>query len=110
MRDLHNASLAQGFLLPQLKQSVVSPIPKCPRPKAVEEGLRPISLTSQLAKAIKGFSLQLLMVQVHPKLDPWQFALACKSNTQALVYVLHILLEACNKGDCSARLFYSDFI
>ena len=38
-----------------------------------------------------------------------QFAVAGKSTEQALVYLLHLGLEALDKGNCSLRLFFADF-
>ncbi|XP_032237538.2 uncharacterized protein LOC116618187 [Nematostella vectensis] len=107
--DLYNASLIQGYVPAPLKQSEISPIPKCPRPKVVEDDLRPIALTSQLAKVLEGFTLQPLFHQVLHQLDWLQFAVAGKSTTEALVYVMHIIFEALDKGDCWVRLFFSDF-
>ena len=107
--DLYNASMTQGYVPEPLKRSVISPIPKCPYPKAVDEDLRPISLTSQLAKVLEGFTLRSLFKDVSSKLDHLQFAVAGKSTTEALIFVLHVILEALDKGDCLARLFFSDF-
>ncbi|CAB4044711.1 Hypothetical predicted protein [Paramuricea clavata] len=52
----------------------------------MEEDLRPISLTSQVAKVMKGFTLESLMSEVAGKLDKKQLALPGISKTQALVY------------------------
>ena len=59
--DLYNTSLEQGVVPSQLKSSLVVPIPKTTPPKTVEEDLRPITLTSQLAKIMEGFTLNLLL-------------------------------------------------
>ena len=43
------------------------------------------------------------------KLDPKQFGLPKKSTTQALVYLMHQIHSALDKGHCSARVFFADF-
>ena len=43
------------------------------------------------------------------KLGPKQFALPTKSTTQALVYFLHLILSALDRGQCSIRIFFADF-
>ena len=69
-----------------LKQSDVVPVPKYSAPKSVEQldhDLRPISLTSHLAKIVDGFTLSTLLNQVCDKLVVYRFAPAEKSTTHA---------------------------
>jgi hypothetical protein len=47
--------------------------------------------------------------EVVNKLDTKQFALPKKSTTHALVYLLHSILVALERGSCTARLFFADF-
>ena len=42
-------------------------------------------------------------------LDCKQFAAAGMSTQHAIVYVIHLVLEALESGSCSARLFFADF-
>ena len=42
-------------------------------------------------------------------LDSKQFALPGRSTTQALVYLLHIILEWVDGGEMNIRIFFSDF-
>ena len=42
-------------------------------------------------------------------LDSKQFALPGRSTTQALVYLLHTILETIDRGEMYVRLFFSDF-
>ena len=46
---------------------------------------------------------------VWDKLDNRQFALPRKSSTQALVYLLHTILESVDGGEMYVRMFFSDF-
>ena len=107
--DLYNTSLVQGVVPSQFKSSLVVPIPTTTPPKTVEEDLQPITLTSQLAKIMEGFTLNLLYKQVVDQLDNKQFAVCGKSTTHALVYLVHCILEYLDKGACYVRLFLADF-
>ena len=93
----------------ELKSAVVRPLPKTSPPKCVEDDIRPISLTSQLAKMMEGFTLVRVLPNVLPHLDTKQFAVAGKSTTHAITYLLHLALEALNRGKCWINLFFADF-
>ena len=107
--DIFNTSMKQGIFPDQLKRSLVVPIPKVSPPSSIEDDLRPISLTSQVSKVMEGFVLKSLTSEVAHKLDPKQFALPTKSTTHALVYFLHLVLSALDRGQCSIRIFFADF-
>lgn len=107
--DNYNSSIIQGFIPPQLKQSILCPVPKCSPPKVVEEDLRPISLTSQLAKIFKGFTYSSMLSQVQHQLDEKHFAVARKSTTHALVYFMHVILESLDREDMYTRILFTDF-
>ena len=84
VRDIYNTSMVQGCIPSQLKETVVVPIPKCSTPKSVEDDLRPIALTSQLAKVVESITFKSLFLSVRDQLDDKQFAIAGKSTTYAL--------------------------
>ena len=109
VRDIYNASLVQGFIPSQLKQSIISPLPKCSPPKDIKADLRPIALTSQFSKVLEGFTCRFLYDHVVDLIDDKQFALAGKSTTHALVYFLHVILEGLDRGDMYARVLFTDF-
>ena len=48
--DIYNTSMRQAIFPQRLKRSVLVPIPKSSPPTSIEDDLRPISLTSQIAK------------------------------------------------------------
>ena len=106
--DIYNASLGQGFSPYQIKESLVTPLPKCSPPKCIND-LRPVTLTSQIAKIFEGFTLAPLFNQVIDKIDRKQFALLGRSTTHALVYLLLCILEALDNGHCYARILFTDF-
>ena len=52
--DIFNSSVTQGTFPKALKRSIVVPVPpKVSPPKSIEDDLRPISLTSQIAKVME---------------------------------------------------------
>ena len=61
--DIYNASIIQGYVPEHIKRSDVVQVPKCPPPESLKQGLRPISLTSQFAKIMEGFTLSALLNQ-----------------------------------------------
>ena len=78
-------------------------------PKSVENDIRPISLTNQVAKIIEGFTLTRSLPGIYQDLVCKQFAVAGMSTQHAIACVLHLVLEALDSGSCSARLFFVDF-
>ena len=107
--NIYNTSIRQGIFPHHLKRSFVVPIPKSSPPASIEDDLRPISLTSQIAKVMEEFTLRSLMVEIQDKIYVKQFAMPGKSTTQALVYLLHIILAALDTGHCFIRLVFADF-
>ena len=109
LSDIYNASILQGTFPSKLKHMFVVPIPKVSPPNTIQEDLCPISLTPQVAKIMEGFTLESLLSQIMDKLDSKQFGLPKKSTIQALVYLMHQILSALDKGHCSSRDFFADF-
>ncbi|CAB4043478.1 Hypothetical predicted protein [Paramuricea clavata] len=101
--------MTHGTFPKALKRSIVVPVPKVSPPKSIEDDLRPISLTSQIAKVMEDCTLDNFFPEVVNKLDTKQFAPPKKSTTHALVYLLHSILVALERGSCTARLFFADF-
>ena len=59
---------------------------------------------------LEGFTLARVYPSIVGNLDRKQFAVAGKSTEhQALVYLLHLALEALDRGGCYLRLFFADF-
>ena len=98
LADIYNTSLKQGVVPSQLKESEVRPIPKCSPPKSIENDLRPITLTCQVAKLMEGFTLDSLYNQKVDKLDDKQFAPPGKSCSHALVYLFHHIFCVTRQG------------
>ena len=62
-----------------------------------------------MAKVMEGFTLTRSLPGIYEDLDCKQFAAAKMSTQPAIVYVIHLVLEALESGSCSARLFFVDF-
>ena len=58
-----------------------------------------------MAKLMEGFSLTRSRPGIYEDLDCNQFAAAGMSTQHAIVYVIHLALEALESGSSSARLF-----
>ena len=72
---------------------------------SVENDMRPVSLTYQVAKVMESFTLVRLLPVLLDKLDLKQFALSGRSTSQALVYLLYLALDALDKGNCALFFF-----
>ena len=107
--DIYNSSLRDAYLPPLLKRAAVTPLPKQSPPGSIENGIRPISLTCEIAKVMEGLTLARILPSIISHLNNKQFAMAGKSTQQAIVYILHLALEALDKGGCTLRLFFADF-
>ena len=92
-----------------LKRSIVVPVSIDSPDTNIEEDLRLMTLTSQIAKVVEDCKLDKLFPQIGDKLDSKQLALPKKSTTHALVYRIHSILNAFEKGSCTARLFLAHF-
>ena len=107
--DLYNSTLREGFIPPLLKSAIVLLLAKVTPPKCIEDDVRPICLTCQLAKVPEGFTLARVYPSIVGNLVRNQFAVAGKSTKQALVYLLHLALEALGRGGCYLKLLFADF-
>ena len=92
-----------------LKSSIVIPVPKISSPQTIENDLRPISLTSSMAKVMEGFTCTRLLKDVEGKIDPRQYARKGHSTTDALLYMMQTIHEALVGGEAGARIFFADF-
>ena len=55
--DLYNSTLREGFIPHLLKSAIVHPLAKVTPLMCIEDDVRSISLTCQLAKVLEGFTL-----------------------------------------------------
>lgn len=110
IRDISNQPLREGFVPDTLKQSIISPVPKICPPQDIKSDLRPIALTSCLAKVLEGFTNKRLPGQLSDTIDSRQYARHGHSTVHALIYLMQAIHEAIDSGNCSVRIFFADFI
>ena len=55
------------------------------------------------------FTLSRVVPGITERLDPKQFAMAGIATQDAIVYLLHLTLEALHRGNCLSRWFFADF-
>ena len=53
IQDIYNQSLREGFVPDTLRQSIITPVPNVCTPQDIKSHLRPIALTSCLAKVLE---------------------------------------------------------
>ena len=58
---------------------------------------------------MEGFTLEPLLADIGDQIDPYQFAMKGRSTIQALVFLLHNVLETLDRGGSSARVFFANF-
>ena len=77
---LYNSSLMEGYLPELFKCADVRPLPKQMPPMSIENDIRPVSLTCQLAKVMEGFTLSRISHPIIDNLNPKQFAVPGKMD------------------------------
>ena len=107
--DIYNCSLRKGYVPDLLKRSIIKSLPKVSPPQEIQSDLRPLSLTCTLAKVMEGFTRSRLVAQISEKLDPRPYAREGHSTTEALIYILQVIHEATDAGNCGARMFFADY-
>lgn len=108
--SIFNSSIAQGFLPNDWKSADVLAIPKIPKPKSVDEDLRPISLTSVLSKILERFVFRWLSQYVWPHIDHYQYGnIKNSSTTHALIHLIHHWLAALETPGNTIRSCMIDF-
>ena len=81
-----NQSLRKGYIPSLLRYLIVTPFPKVYPPGAIENDVRPISLTCTVSKIMEGFTCARLLPQLEHKIDPRQYARKGHSTLDALLY------------------------
>ncbi|KAI8494998.1 hypothetical protein Bbelb_269840 [Branchiostoma belcheri] len=106
--DIMNASFKEGFVPQAWKDATVVPLPKS-HPPSVDK-LRPVSLTSQLAKVAESFVSTWILQDVRTSLDTQQFGcLKGRSTTMYLVSLLDFLCRESEKAKNICTMVMTDF-
>ncbi|XP_035699721.1 uncharacterized protein LOC118432292 [Branchiostoma floridae] len=108
LADILNASLKEGYVPQQWKDAIVVPLPKS-QPPSISK-LRPVSLTSQLAKVAETFVSKWLLRDIRPSLDPQQYgSLKGRSTAQYLVSLLDYVTKESDKLGNITTMVMTDF-
>ncbi|KAI8502148.1 hypothetical protein Bbelb_197360 [Branchiostoma belcheri] len=108
LSDILNCSLAQGIVPDEWKSAIVVPVPKT-KPPSIDQ-IRPISLTSLLAKIAEGFITQWALSDILPQIDPQQFGcLKGRSTTHCLLDLTDHLYKASDKPGSLCSLVSTDY-
>ena len=75
IRNIYNQLMKEANIPSPLKSSIVTPVPRISSPQTIENDLRPVSLTSSMAKIMEGFTCTRLLKDLEGKIDPCQCAL-----------------------------------
>ena len=57
---------------------------------------------------VEGFARSRLDAQISDKLDPRQYGREGHSTTDTMLYLLHAIHEATDRGNCGTRVFFAD--
>ena len=104
-----NECFASGYFPSQWKRAYIRIISKKRTPSACDD-LRPISLTSCLAKVTEAFILEFLLKQIHGRINKFQYGGLPKcSATIYLVRMFDFVLQWLKKGSCFVDICAVDF-
>ncbi|CAH1277576.1 Hypp9703 [Branchiostoma lanceolatum] len=99
--DILNTSLREGIVPREWKEAIVVPLPKTSPPNISH--LRPVSLTSLIAKVCEGFVASWVLLDIEKNISTDQFGcLRGRSTTHCLVSLANHLYKTADKlGTCS---------
>ena len=105
-----NSSIHQGIVPEAWKMSRITPLPKCFPPSTVENDIRPIAITNQLAKIAEKFVSKFFNEHFELHLDSNQFGCtSSRSTTHALIKILHQISQASDNSKNFIRILFVDF-
>ncbi|KAI8498128.1 hypothetical protein Bbelb_240720 [Branchiostoma belcheri] len=108
LTDILNTSLNEGRVPQEWHEATVIPLPKT-KPPSVDE-LRPVSLTSILAKACEGFIAKWTLSDILTNIDQNQFGgIPGRSTTHCLVSILHQLSSTSDRRGTVSSVVLTDF-
>ena len=108
--SLINSSIRQGYVPTQWKIARVVPIPKIHPPVAIETDLRPISITSGIAKIAESFISDAFNMHFNNLSDPDQFGCSAnRSTTHALLKFSHLCFGSSDNCRNIIRVLFIDF-
>ena len=106
--DIFNSSLREGVVPQVWKDATIAPIPK--ESPATISKLRPISLTSLLAKVCEGFVSKWALHDISSSIDRNQYgSIKGSSTSHCLIEILDILFKGTDKRNAVGTLVVTDF-
>ena len=106
--DIFNSSLREGVVPQVWKDATIAPIPK--ESPATISKLRPISLTSLLAKVCEGFVSKWVLHDISSSIDRNQYgSIKGSSTSHCLIEILDILFRGTDKRNAVGTLVVTDF-
>ena len=109
LTNIFNSCLMEGLFPSKWKSADVCPAPKKTKVVDIENDLRPISLTSPVAKVYESHLNSLLLDHVGPKLDDRHFrSVKGSSTTCALVDLMNFLYSNTDNPNDAIRLCFYD--
>ncbi|XP_035677313.1 uncharacterized protein LOC118416330 [Branchiostoma floridae] len=93
--DMMNASFKEGYVPQVWKDATVVPLPKS-QPPSVDK-LRPVSLTSQLAKVTESFVSNWILEDISASLDQQQFG--CLKGRSTTLYLVSLIDFLCRESE-----------
>ena len=101
-----NSSIRDGYIPPLWKSANICPLPKKNPPKQIEKDIRPISLTSLIAKELERFVATWLRIEQKATADPLQYGNKKHvSTTHMLVNLVHKWSKALDEGNTVNAVF-----
>ena len=97
--DIYNESLEQGFVPTQLKEALFRALPNS---KSIEND-------SHAIKLMEAFTLDNLYIIKYSISWTINSLLTGKPTLHAIVYLLNCILESLDRGNCFARIIFTDF-
>ena len=107
---IFNASLRDGYVPETWKEAYVTPLPKKRPPKEIAKDIRPISLTSLLAKQLEKCVIKRLRTTTDGLVGENQYGNSKGlSTTHLLVKLLDTWLKALDKPNTAVRVVFLDY-
>jgi hypothetical protein len=108
--SLINSSIRQGVVPSQWKTARITPIPKVHPPVSVETDLRPISITSSIAKVAETFICQFFNEHFNSLIDENQYGCTFnRSTTHALIKLSDLFYKCSDSSGNFIRILFVDF-
>ena len=109
LAHIYNRSIRDGYVPRVWRKATVTPVPKKTSPESPGD-LRPISLTPTFCKVLEQFVIPLVMADIRPALDMYQYGnIKGSSTAHYLIRLTHSLLKELEQPGRLASMVMIDF-